>query len=121
MSTDKPTPQQILDTPMEDNDSGADTIRGYLIALLARVWELGEGFSGKRPFGNSCWESDLYLPLAKAGFIEAKIDEEEGWLDEISRDEERKGDALIAEAIRSLAAVPAVTADGSDQEAAKEN
>ncbi len=30
----------------------------------------GEGFSGKRPFGNSCWESDLYWPLAKADVIE---------------------------------------------------
>lgn len=37
----------VLDTPMEENGSGADTIRGYLKALLTRLWEEGEGFGGK--------------------------------------------------------------------------
>lgn len=98
----KPTPEQILATPMEDNDAGADTIRGYLIALVEKIWREAEGFSGKRPFGNSSWQSDLYIPLAKAGYIVATFDED-GYLDEIAQDEEDKADDMIAEAIRALA------------------
>lgn len=101
MSTE-PTSQQILDTPMDANDSGADTVRGYLIALLTAVWREGEGFSGKRPFGNSSWEFDVYRALAKAGHIVATFDED-GYLDEMDRAEERKADALVAAAIKSLA------------------
>ena len=55
----------ILDLPMGHNDAGASTIRDYLCCLLPTVWEEGEGFSGKRPFGNSGWENELYETLAK--------------------------------------------------------
>lgn len=71
-----PTALEILDTPMEPNDSGATTVRGYLIALLAAVWEHGEDFSGKRPFGNSGWTWDLYGALVKAGHIDGTFDED---------------------------------------------
>jgi hypothetical protein len=56
------------------------TIRWYLIELLAKVWEQGEGFNGKRPFGNSGWENDLYLPLVAGGFVKGELDED-GCLD----------------------------------------
>ncbi len=98
---DKPTPQQVLDCPMEPNDSGADTIRGYLVALLATLWREEEGFSGKRPFGNSDWPCDLYLPLVKAGFITGRLDED-GYLEDF---DSRAGDALIASAIKALGEV----------------
>lgn len=98
----RPTPEQILGARMDENDSGADTIRGYLVALLAAVWHKGEGFSGKRPFGKSCWESDLYIPLAKAGFITATFDED-GYLKDLPREERGRADEMIAEAIRSFA------------------
>ncbi len=65
----------VLSIPMQDNDAGAATIRDYLIALVACVWEDGEGFSGKRPFGNSGWNHDLYEALARAGAIESTVDE----------------------------------------------
>lgn len=104
----KPTPAEILALPMQPNDADAATIRDYLVKLLAVLWDEGEGFSGKRPFGNSGWESDLYLPLVKAGIVAGKIDEEEGWLDEISDDAEQLANKLIARAIRSLGAVAAV-------------
>lgn len=96
-----PTPQQILDLPMENNDSGADTVRGYLVALLAEVWEHAESFSGKRPFGNSGWDWDLMLPLVKAGYITGKVDED-GYLDDC---DDRAGQKLIAAAILALGAV----------------
>lgn len=51
--------QAVLNCPLEENDSGADTVKGYLKALLFTLWDEGEGFSGKRPFGNSGWECDL--------------------------------------------------------------
>jgi hypothetical protein len=41
--------------------------------LLMSVWDQGECFSGKRPFGNSGWEQDVYDPLVRAGFIAGTI------------------------------------------------
>lgn len=92
------TPEQVLDLPMEKNDSGADTIRGYLVNLLAEVWEHQEGFSGKRPFGNGGWEYDLYLPLIKADVIHGALDDD-GYFDHC---DDRAGDAVIAAAIQAL-------------------
>lgn len=106
-----PTPQQILDLPMEDNDSGADTVRGYLVALLATLWQEGEGFGGKRPFGNSGWDWDLMRPLVKAGYITGKVDED-GFLDDC---DDRAGRKLIAEAIDSLNTPPAPCQCGTGQ------
>lgn len=99
--TAEPTPEQILALPLDpSNDAGAATVRDYLIQLLAEVWRHGEGFSGKRPFGNSGWEYDLYKPLATAGYIEATYDED-GWLELC---DDKAGDALIATAITALGA-----------------
>lgn len=99
----KSTGAEILALPMQDNDSGADTIRGYLIALLIELWREGEGFSGKRPFGNSSWEWDLYEPLVKAGVITGTFDED-GNLDDLDGE---AGNAAIARAIEALAGVSA--------------
>ncbi|MET8430081.1 hypothetical protein [Nocardia sp. NPDC004860] len=85
---------------MQDNDAGAETIRGYLTALLRQLWEHGENFGGKRPFGNSGWEYDLYRTLAGAGLIEATLDDE-GFLDTC---DDRTGHELIAQAITALGA-----------------
>ena len=65
--------KKILDLEMEPNDAEATTIREYLKALLEAVWSEGEGFSGKRPFGNSSWEYDLYRALVKGGSINGKF------------------------------------------------
>lgn len=100
MTETTPTPQQILDCPMGPNDSGADTIRGYLVELLASVWRDGDCFNGKRPFGNSGWQWDLHKPLVQAGFIAGTIDED-GYLDDC---DETAGEALIAAAIQALGA-----------------
>lgn len=93
--------QEILDTPMERNDSGASTVRGYIIALAAEVWRHGEGFSGKRPFGNSGWHFDVYAALIKAGHVAGTFDED-GFIDELSEEERDKADLLISNAIASL-------------------
>lgn len=95
------TPQELLDLPLPGNDSGADTVRGYLVALLAELWREGEGFSGKRPFGNSGWQYDLYGPMVKAGIVPGTLDED-GFLDDLPRESERKASELVAAAIASL-------------------
>jgi hypothetical protein len=91
----------ILDCPMSENDSGATTIRGYLIALLAGVWAEEEGFSGKRPFGNSGWKYDIYDALAKAGLIQATLDED-GFIDQLDDDQKQQAHKLIVSAINVL-------------------
>lgn len=54
-----------------DSDAGDDlTVRDYLRTLLMALWEEQESFSGKRPFGNSGWEYEVLMPLAKAGFVD---------------------------------------------------
>jgi hypothetical protein len=59
------------------------SVREYLHLLLSKVWEEQEGFNAKRPFGDSGWEYDLFMPLAQAGFIDAKrvVDAEDGSVD----------------------------------------
>ena len=91
---------EVLNLPMQPNDAGAKTVREYLVALAMSVWVENEGFSGKRPFGNSGWAWDLMLPLVKAGLIEGSIDED-GYLDDCDED---AGDALIRAAIAALGA-----------------
>lgn len=91
--------QEVLDCPMQENDSGATTVRGYLKALLERLWEEEEGFSGKRPFGNSCWEYDLYRALLAAGLVDGRVDPV--YNDIISVDTKR-ANQLIFDAIAAL-------------------
>lgn len=56
---------EILDAKMGENDADASTIRDYLKSLLTLVWSDGEGFDGKRPFGNSGWEGEIYATLVE--------------------------------------------------------
>lgn len=101
----KPTPAQVLNTPMDDNDADADTIREYLIELLTALWAKGSNFSSKRPFGSSSWCYELYRPLAKAGYVKATFDED-GYLADMSGEEQAKADNLITDAIKHLGEVP---------------
>lgn len=69
------TPRDILNLPLDQpNDAKAATVRDYLRALLSRCWEEEESFSGKRPFGNSGWQSDVNIALIKAGVVKGKLD-----------------------------------------------
>jgi len=98
-----PTPQQILALPMGENDADAATIREYLIALLAALWDEKEGFNGKRPFGNSGWDGDFVAALIQAGAIEGELDED-GY---IVRCDDDAAETLIA-AIQALGTVAEV-------------
>jgi hypothetical protein len=61
------------------DEKSKTTIRDYLYLLLITLWVEGEGFSGKRPLGDSGWESDLYKPLVKAGYLKGRIDTDGYW------------------------------------------
>ncbi|MGE0797276.1 MAG: hypothetical protein AB7G13_28690 [Lautropia sp.] len=60
-----------------DSDAGDDlSVREWLRTLLLAVWSEQESFNGKRPWGNSAWEYNVYTPLIKAGFIAGTVDED---------------------------------------------
>jgi hypothetical protein len=89
----------LLDLPLGENDAEAATVKDYLKALLAELWREGEGFSGKRPFGNSGWEYELYLPMIKAGLISGKLEEGGYGVEEVDA---AAAHQLIQEAIAKL-------------------
>lgn len=94
-----PNPAEILALPMpQPNDAIAATIGDYLVNLLALLWAEGECFSGKRPFGNSGWDWDLYPPLIAAGLVSGELDED-GYIDTV---DEPGADALIVAAIEHM-------------------
>jgi hypothetical protein len=98
METTEPTPQQVLDLGLPRNDAGASTVRGYLVELLAELWRKEQMFSGKRPFGNSCWQYDVYGPMVRAGWVPGSFDED-GYLDECDT---QVADRLILAAIQAM-------------------
>lgn len=99
--TTEPTPQQVLNLELApDNDSGTTTVRGYLTALLSLLWEHDEGFSGKKPFGSSDWQDDLYIPMMRAGFITGELGKD----GDVREMDTRTGDRLIQAAIKHLGA-----------------
>ena len=77
--------KDILNLKIESDDHSKDlTIKGYLKLLLFTLWDEGEGFSGKRPFGNSGWEYDLYKPLVKSCVVPGEMDED-GYIEDVDR------------------------------------
>jgi hypothetical protein len=96
--TTQPTPAEVLALPLEPNDSGADTVRGYLTELLRMLWREEAGFNSKRPFGYSDWVYDVYKPLINAGWVKGTLDED-GYVEEVDF---RAADALMDEAIKAM-------------------
>jgi hypothetical protein len=109
MSDSKRAVSDALDIRF-DSDAGDDlTIRGYLRELLTTLWSEGEGFSGKRPFGNSGWSGDLFKPLVQHGFINGVIDSD-GYLEDYDSEAGVQFVfALINEALKDPAAPIAAT------------
>ena len=97
-------PREVLAVQMQPNEAGAATIRDYLVSLLARVWDLDEQFSGKRPFGDSGWKVDVAEALVRAEVVAGTWDSDEDepdekWLEDWDRDAAHR---LIATAIEAL-------------------
>ncbi len=64
------TLRAALAVRVQDDDAGRDvrTIRDYFLRLVEQLWMEGEGFSGKRPFGNSGWECVVLDALSDNNF-----------------------------------------------------
>jgi len=93
------TNQEILALEFESMDlSRKLTIKDYLKELLITLWKEGECFSGKRPFGNSSWQYEMYHALVKHGVLVGKLDED-GYLEEYDIVAAKK---LMVELITSL-------------------
>ena|ERR1044072_7784146 len=89
----------ILSIPMLENDTKASTVGEYLSKLLCKVWNEAENFSGKRPFGNSSWQYEVYDSLAAAGVIDGLLVDDE-W--DYDYEQIMAADKMICEAIRKV-------------------
>ena len=70
------------------------TISEYLSKLLLTVLEEGEGFSGKRPFGESGWKNELTCALAVGGYVIATFSGD-GHFEHIHPEQQKKADEYI--------------------------
>lgn len=69
------TNKEILELKFESTDLGKEiSIKDFFKELLTTLFREGECFSGKRPFGNSGWDWDLKICLAKNGIIKGEYD-----------------------------------------------
>lgn len=59
------------------------TIREYAKELVCKLIEEGEGFSSKRPFGNSSWDFDMFKILLQHGYVGGTYDEDNDEIVEI--------------------------------------
>lgn len=67
----------VLKLKFYSNDLNKEvTVKEYLKELLSVLWNEKDGFSGKRPFGNSDWQYELYTCLVKNDVVKGKIDVE---------------------------------------------
>jgi len=88
-----------LDIEIYSNDLNQQiTLREYFKKLLIQLWIDEEGFSGKRPFGNSGWQYDVYTALIKHGFIDGKLDTD-GYIEEV---DEYEATQFIIKIIKEL-------------------
>ena len=60
------------------------TVRDYLHLLLSTLWQEGEDFSGKRPFGSSGWRYDLFALLISNGLISGSLDGD-GYVQDVNK------------------------------------
>ncbi len=74
------------------------TIGDFLKELLCRVWVEGDEFSGKRPFGNSDWQYEVYEILINNGVINGVVDED-GYIVSLPSSEVKKADKIILDII----------------------
>lgn len=89
----------ILSFMFYSDDLGKDvTVKDWLKEILLTLLEEREGFSGKRPLGNSNWTGDLEKALVEHKIIKGTLDEE-GYLEDADFE---VVDALLEEAVRSL-------------------
>lgn len=87
--------KRVLEAPVKGYENN---VRGVLRDLLVSLWDEGESFDSKRPFGDSGWQLDIATALGEAGLIEIRFDED-GELEEV---DSVSADELIFDAIDSI-------------------
>ena len=94
--------KQGLESIMTTGDLEGYLVKEYLEQLLLKLWNQGESFSGKSPFGNSGWENDLIVSLVTAGAIEGTIElDEQGYINDVHYDK-REANKYVSDMIRSI-------------------
>lgn len=73
---EQPLAHQLLHLPLGNNEAQAATVGEYLGLLLSTLWLQAEGFSGKRPFGNSDWQYPVYIAMVKGGLATGTVYED---------------------------------------------
>lgn len=92
------TNKEILDLEFESGDLNTTiSIRDFFKKLLTTLFEKGECFSGKRPFGNSGWDWDLKICLVKNAIIKGEYDSKYDDWDFDSKEADKKILELISE------------------------
>jgi hypothetical protein len=86
-------------TTMRSDLNEEITLRQYFYDLMSELWREGEGFDGKRPFGNSGWDYEIYIPLVRAGLVKGRIDED-GYIAEL--DEVEANDFVLKNILQPL-------------------
>lgn len=74
------------------------SVRNFFKQLMLTLFAEGEGFSGKRPFGNSGWTHDLEKAAVVNGFVQGVIDSE-GYVENIHSE---AFDDLVFETIKNF-------------------
>lgn len=69
----KYNPRKILDLPLLGLDEEL-TIGEFFMRCLDRLWDEGERFSGKRPYGDSDWENPIYEALVRGRYLAGTIE-----------------------------------------------
>lgn len=105
-SPPKPAEGKWLDIVFNDNISlnREVTIREFFREMLAKLWYDPEGFSGKRPFGNSCWYYPVIYALVEAGAIEGSVTYDEDGYVEDSKFDSKEADKFVQCLISKLCA-----------------
>lgn len=91
--------KDVLNIKFDSDPFGEISIKGYLLSLLKELWVKKDRFSGKRPFGDSGWEYELYECLAVNNVINADITEEDGAVHDYNKLE---ADVVILNCIEDL-------------------
>jgi len=89
---------KILDLTIREEFQLPPTIGAFFRESMKKLWIEDEGFSGKRPFGNSDWKHGIYHALYDGGLIRGKTDEE-GYLTWWDR---KEADKLILSALSAM-------------------
>lgn len=75
------------------------TLRQYFYDLMSALWCEQDGFDGKRPFGNSGWDYDIYVTLIRHGVIAGSLDED-GYVQKM--DEAEASDFVLKKILQPL-------------------